>query len=37
VAIGNEARGFWEHLGFRVRTVGGAYMAMERPCETSPD
>ena len=36
VVIGNDAQGFWEHLGFRVRTVESAYMAMERPCETSP-
>jgi GNAT superfamily N-acetyltransferase len=35
VVIGNNAQGFWEHLGFRVRTVGSAYMAMERPCEIS--
>ena len=36
VVIGNDAHGFWEHLGFRVRTVASVYMAMERPCETSP-
>ena len=32
----NDARGFWEHLGLVVRAVDGAYVAMERACETSP-
>jgi ribosomal protein S18 acetylase RimI-like enzyme len=36
VAVDNDALGFWEHLGFRARDVGDAYVAMERMCETSP-
>jgi ribosomal protein S18 acetylase RimI-like enzyme len=35
VEAGNEARRFWERLGFVARQYNGAYVAMERPCETS--
>jgi GNAT superfamily N-acetyltransferase len=35
VASGNEARLFWDRLGFVARDDNGAYVSMERPCETS--
>jgi len=31
----NEARGFWERLGFGARGVDGVHVVMERACETS--
>jgi ribosomal protein S18 acetylase RimI-like enzyme len=29
-AQGNEAKGFWEHMGFEVRGLEGLHVAMER-------
>ena len=36
VEVGNEARFFWEKLGFVACSSGGAYTAFERPCGISP-
>jgi ribosomal protein S18 acetylase RimI-like enzyme len=36
VEVGNEARLFWERLGFVACGSGGAYIALERPCGISP-
>lgn len=36
VAVGNDARRFWERLGLRAGGHHDAYIAMERPCATSP-
>jgi GNAT superfamily N-acetyltransferase len=36
VAVGNDARRFWERLGLEVGDHDDAYIAMERPCRTSP-
>lgn len=36
VATGNPARAFWEGLGLRPGSRDDAYIAMERPCVTSP-
>lgn len=36
VAADNDARAFWEQLGFRKGDSDGAYLAMERPCASSP-
>jgi len=36
VAVGNDARRFWEQLGLRAANHDDAYIEMERPCATSP-
>jgi ribosomal protein S18 acetylase RimI-like enzyme len=36
VEVGNDARLFWEHLGFVGLGLDGAHLAMERECVTSP-
>jgi ribosomal protein S18 acetylase RimI-like enzyme len=36
VAVGNDALAFWERFGLRARDHDDAYVAMERPCATSP-
>jgi GNAT superfamily N-acetyltransferase len=35
VEAGNQARVFWEQLGFVARGSDGAYIALERPCGIS--
>jgi GNAT superfamily N-acetyltransferase len=34
VALGNDARLFWEHLGMVATGVDGAHVAMQRECAT---
>jgi ribosomal protein S18 acetylase RimI-like enzyme len=36
VAVGNDALRFWERLGLHPCDHDDAYIAMERPCATSP-
>ena len=36
VAVGNEARHFWERLGFLASAQDEAYVAMEKVCAISP-
>jgi len=31
VALGNQAHGFWVHMGFQDRRIEGGHVAMERP------
>ena len=35
VALGNEAHGFWVHMGFADRRIDGGHVAMERPAASS--
>jgi GNAT superfamily N-acetyltransferase len=37
VAVDNEARSFWAHLGFQERGLDGAHVALERPSGSPPD
>jgi ribosomal protein S18 acetylase RimI-like enzyme len=37
VAVDNEARGFWAHLGFLGGGLDGAHIALERPSGFPPD
>ena len=37
VALGNEAHGFWVHMGFKDRRIEGGYVAMERPGPARPN
>jgi ribosomal protein S18 acetylase RimI-like enzyme len=36
VEAGNDARSFWQRLGFVERPGDGAYISLEHPCEISP-
>jgi GNAT superfamily N-acetyltransferase len=36
VVVDNDARRFWEHLGFEERGIDGLHVAMERPYRAPP-